>query len=66
MKRICLLVVIVSTLISLSLYSTYAMFTANVETDDFVNLSISNLTFETKILEYKQFNIKAGEARVYR
>ena len=47
MKRNCLLGLIVLGLISLSVYSTYAMFTSSVETNDFVNMdTIMNYTFE--------------------
>ena len=63
MKRIYLVLIIVISLVSLSLYSTYAMFTASVETEDFVELSASILPTETRLQEYKRLTINAGESQ---
>ena len=64
MRKIYLLIIIVVGLFSLALYSTYAMFTANVETDNFVNLSASSLPTETQILEYERITIKAKDSKI--
>ena len=64
MKKSYLILLIVIGLFSLALYSTYAMFTANVETDDFVNLSASSLPTETQILEYERITINAKDSKI--
>ncbi len=64
MKKSYLILLIVIGLFSLALYSTYAMFTANVETDDFVNLSASSLPTETQILEYERITINAKDTKI--
>ena len=64
MKKNYLLGVIVLGLISLSVYSTYAMFTASVETNDIVSLSASTLQTESEIVEYERLTIKSKEKKV--
>ena len=64
MKRNYLLSIIVIGLISLSLYSTYAMFTASVSTNDIVNLSASSIPTNTETIEYERLTIKSKEKKV--
>ena len=64
MKKSYLMLLIVIGLFSLALYSTYAMFTMSVETDDFVNLSASSLLTETQILEYERITINAKDIKI--
>ncbi len=64
MKKNYLLGLIVLGLISLSVYSTYAMFTASVETNDIVSLSASTLPTESEIVEYERLIIKSKEKKV--
>ena len=64
MKKNYLLGLIVLGLISLSIYSTYAMFTASVETNDIVSLSASTLPTESEIVEYERLTIKSKEKKV--
>ena len=63
MKRNYLLSLIVIGLISLSLYSTYAMFTASVETDDIVNLTASTLPTSTEIVEYERIIVEKNSEK---
>ena len=63
MKKNYLLSVIVMGLIVLSLYSTYAMFTETVETDEIINMNASVLPLESKIVEYEQITINGNEAK---
>ena len=64
MKKNYLLGLIVLGLISLSVYSTYAMFTASVETNDIVSLSASTLPTNSEIVEYERLTIKSKEKKV--
>ena len=64
MKKNYLLSIIVIGLISLSLYSTYAMFTASVSTNDIVSLSASSLSTKTEIVEYERVTIGSKEKKV--
>ena len=64
MKRNYLLSIIVIGLIILSLYSTYAMFTASVSTNDIVNLSASTIPTNTETIEYERLTIKSKEKKV--
>ncbi len=64
MKKSYLILLIVIGLFTLALYSTYAMFTMSVETDDFVNLSASSLPTETQILEYERITINAKDTKI--
>ena len=50
MKRNYLLIIVVMGLIVLSLYSTYAMFTETIETDEIINMNASVLPLESKIV----------------
>lgn len=63
-KRNYLLSIIVIGLIVLSLYSTFAMFTASVNTNDIVNLTASNLPTGTETIEYERLTIKSKEKKV--
>ena len=63
MKKNYLLSIIVMGLIVLSLYSTYAMFTETVETDEIINMEASVLPLESKIVEYEQITINGNEAK---
>ena len=62
-KETYLLFLIVMGLISLAIYSTYALFTASSEIDDVVNFTAS-LTTESSILEYEMVTIPAGETKI--
>ncbi len=64
MKKNYLLGLIVVGLISLSVYSTYAMFTSSVETNDIVSLSASTLPTNSEIVEYERLTIKSKEKKV--
>ena len=64
MKRNYLLSIIVIGLIVLSLYSTYAMFTASISTNDIVNLSASTIPTNTETKEYERLTLKAGEKKI--
>ena len=64
MRKGYLLLLIVIGLFTLALYSTYAMFTASIETDNFVNLSASSLPTETRIQEYERITIKAKDTKI--
>ncbi len=63
MKRNYLLSIIVIGLIVLSLYSTFAMFTASINTNDIVNLTASNIPTGTETIEYERLTVKAGEKK---
>lgn len=57
-KQIYLLSIIVIGIITLSVYSTYAIFTLESETSDIVNLETANvLNIESTTYEYKQISI---------
>ena len=64
MKRNYLLSVIVMGLIVLSLYSTYAMFTETIETDEIINMNASVLPLELKIVEYERLEINSQDKKV--
>ena len=64
MRKGYLLLLIVIGLFTLALYSTYAMFTASIETDNFVNLSASSLPTETRIQEYERITINANDTKI--
>ena len=64
MRKGYLLLLIVVGLFTLALYSTYAMFTASIETDNFVNLSASALPTETRIQEYERITINANDTKI--
>ena len=63
MKKNYLLSIIVIGLITLSLYSTYAMFTVSIETNDIVKLSASTLPTSTEIVEYERVTIGSNEKK---
>ena len=63
MKKNYLLGIVVMGLIVLSLYSTYAMFTESVETDEIINLSASTINLNSEIVEYEQITINGNEAK---
>ena len=61
-KQIYLLSIIVFGIITLSVYSTYAIFTFESETSDIVNLHTPNtLAVSTDIYEYKRVNVKQND-----
>ena len=64
MKRNYLISVIVMGLIVLSLYSTYAMFTETIETDEIINMDASLIPLESKIIEYEQITINGNVQKV--
>ena len=64
MKRNYLLSIIVIGLITLSLYSTYAMFTVSVSTNDIVNLNANIIPTNTETIEYERLTIKSKEKKV--
>lgn len=62
-KQIYLLLIIVLGIITLSVYSTYAIFTLESETSDIINLEIANvLNIETNTYEYKQIIINPSSS----
>ena len=63
MKKNYLLGIVVMGLIVLSLYSTYAMFTETIETDEIINLSASTINLNSEIVEYEQITINGNEAK---
>ena len=62
-RKSYLIILSVLGLFTLALYSTYAMFTMSVETNDFVNLSASSLPTETRIQEYERITINAKDMK---
>ena len=63
MKKNYLLGIVVMGLIVLSLYSTYAMFTETIETDEIINLSAATINLSSEIVEYEQITINGNEAK---
>ena len=63
-RKSYLIILSVLGLFTLALYSTYAMFTMSIETDDFVNLSASSLPTETRIQEYERITINAKDTKI--
>ena len=62
-KQIYLLMVIVVGIITLSVYSTYAIFTLESETSDIVNIQTSNnLNVASTTYEYKQIHVNANSS----
>ena len=64
MKRNYLISIVVMGLIVLSLYSTFAMFTETVETNDIVTMSASTLSIDSKIVEYERLEINSQDKKV--
>ena len=64
MKRNYLISIIAMGLIVLSLYSTFAMFTETVETNDIVTMSASTLSIDSKIVEYERLEINSQDKKV--
>ena len=64
MKRNYLISIVVMVLIVLSLYSTYAMFTETIETDEKINMNASVLSLESKIVEYESLEINSQDKKV--
>lgn len=62
LKETYLLFLIVIGLISLSVYSTYALFTASTEIEDVVNFT-ATLTTKNNVIEYEMITIPAGETK---
>ena len=62
-KQIYLLSIIVFGIITLSVYSTYAIFTLESETSDIINLETANvLNIESNTYEYKQITINPNSS----
>ena len=59
-----LVVVTIIGLISLAMYTTYAMFTASLDIGDFVDLTASNLSTDTSVIEYERLTLSAGETKI--
>ena len=57
---------IVIGLITLSVYSTYALFTETLETEDIVNFNTPTLDIDTNIIEYERITIGANESKTIR
>ena len=64
LKKNYLLIIIVIGLLTLSLYSTFAIFTTSVITNNIVNLSASTLPINTETVEYERIIIKSKEKKV--
>ncbi len=64
MKKSYLIIISILGLITLAMYSTYAMFSATVETEDFVNLTASNIELDSQIVEYERITIKAKDSKI--
>ena len=62
-KRNYLFSIVVMGLIVVSLYSTFAMFTASVNTNDIVDLTASTLPTDTEIVEYERVTLKSGDKK---
>ena len=62
-KNMHLVLVSVVGLFTLAIYSTYAMFSATVETEDFVNLTASNIELDSQIVEYERITINAKDMK---
>ena len=63
MKKSYLIIISILGLITLAMYSTYAMFSATVETEDFVNLTASNIELDSQIVEYERITINANDMK---
>ena len=63
MKKSYLIIISILGLITLAMYSTYAMFSATVETEDFVNLTASNIELDSQIVEYERITINAKDMK---
>ena len=62
-KETYLLMLIVFGLVSLSLYTTYALFTASTEISEVVDFT-ANLTTDSNIIEYEMVTIPAGTSKI--
>ena len=62
-KETYLLFIIVIGLISLSIYTTYALFTASTEIENVVDFTAS-ITTDSSVLEYEMVRIAAGETKI--
>ena len=64
MQKTYLLVLGVICLLSFAMYSTYAMFTQDVNIGQFVNLTASNLSAtESSIQKYERLTLEAGDSK---
>lgn len=60
-KQIYLLLIVIIGIVSLSVYSTYALFTYEKETDDIVKITtLSTLSINTNTKEYKRIIVKGN------
>lgn len=62
-KNTYLLLVTVIGLVSLAIYTTYAMFTASLDIGGFVDLTASNLPTDTSVIEYERLTLSAGRVK---
>lgn len=58
--KMYLLILVITTLFCIALYSTYAMFTASVNAGEIVNLTASSLPTGSSIQEYERLTISSG------
>jgi len=63
MRKNYLMFLIVIGLITLSVYSTYALFTQTVETEDIVNFTSTLLEVDSNIIEYERITINTNESK---
>ena len=59
-----LLFITIIGLVSLAMYTTYALFTASVDVGEFVNLTASSLPTDTSVVEYERLTLQAGESKI--
>ena len=63
MKKTYLLVLCIISLLMFVLYSTYAMFSKDLDIGDLVNLTMSSLPTDSSIQEYERITIEAGDIK---
>ena len=59
-----LLFIAIIGLVSLAMYTTYALFTASIDVGEFVNLTASSLPTDTSIVEYERLTLNVGERKI--
>ena len=63
MRKTYILILVIIGLIALSLYSTYAMFSKDLDIGNLVNLTMSSLPTDSSIQEYERITIEAGDIK---
>ena len=63
MKKTYILVILIISLITLALYTTYAMFTADLNIGEFVELTASSIPTEGYTQEYKTITIESNDSK---